>query len=56
MSAHILNIFIEKINRTIKVRFHHTTAELSKFYVRYLFYRAHTTAHMNVRMRQFQGI
>jgi hypothetical protein len=48
MSAHILNIFIVKVN-TEKYGFHHMTVELSNFYVRYVFYRAH----MIVRMRQF---
>jgi hypothetical protein len=32
------------------------TAELSNFYVQYLFYRAHISVRMNMRMRQFQAI
>jgi hypothetical protein len=54
MSLHILNIFIEKVNRTRRVRFSphdRGTVEVLRT-VRYLFCRAH----MTVRMRQFQGI
>jgi hypothetical protein len=42
MSAHILNIIIEKINKTRRVRFHHMIAELSRVL------RTHECAHASV--------
>lgn len=52
MSPHILNIFIEEINRVRRVWFSSHDSRNSKFYVWYLFCRVQTT----VRMLKFQGI
>jgi hypothetical protein len=46
-SPQILNIFTARINTARECAFHHMTAQMSKFYVRHLFY----PANMNVRMR-----
>jgi hypothetical protein len=54
MNTHDLNIFIDETEPDGN-GFHYTTVELSKFNVRYLFYRARITMRMNVRMRPFRA-